>query len=44
MVWLGVYFKGVTPSVILDEGAVDHTIYIKKSVPRCIEIWESSFR
>ena len=30
MVWLGACFKGITSLVILDEGTVDHTVYIKK--------------
>ena len=30
MVWLGACSKGVTPLVILDEGTVDHSCYIKK--------------
>ena len=29
MVWLGTCSKGITPLVILDEGTVDHTVYIK---------------
>ena len=32
MVWLGACSKGITPLVILDEGTVDHTVYIKKCV------------
>ena len=35
MIWLS-----VTPLVILDDGTVGHTIYIKKSASRCIEIRE----
>ncbi|CAF1131772.1 unnamed protein product [Rotaria magnacalcarata] len=30
MVWLGACSKGVTPLVILDEGTVDHAVYIEK--------------
>jgi hypothetical protein len=30
MVWLGACSEGVTPLVILDEGTVDHAIYIEK--------------
>ncbi|CAF2133666.1 unnamed protein product, partial [Rotaria magnacalcarata] len=30
MVWLGACSKGLTPLVILDEGTVDHTVYIEK--------------
>ena len=30
MVWLGACYKGVTLLVILDEGTVDHTVYIEK--------------
>ena len=30
MVWLGVCSKGITPLVILEKGAVNHKVYIKK--------------
>ena len=33
MVCLGACSKGITPLVILDEGTVDHTVYIKKCFP-----------
>ena len=33
MVWLCACSKGITPLVILDEGTVDHTVYIKKVLP-----------
>ena len=33
MVWLGTCSKDVTSLVILDEGTVDHTVYIKKVLP-----------
>ena len=33
MVWLCVCSKGIMPLVILDEGTVDHTVYIKKVLP-----------
>ena len=33
MVWLGACSKGITPLVILNEGAVDHTVYIEKVLP-----------
>ena len=30
MVWLGPYFKNITPLVILNEGTADHAVYIEK--------------
>ena len=33
MVWLGACSKGIIPLVILDEGTVDHTVYVKKCFP-----------
>ena len=33
MAWLGACSKGITPLVILDEGTVDHTVYIEKVLP-----------
>jgi hypothetical protein len=33
MVWLGACSQGLTPLVILDEGCVDHTVYIEKMLP-----------
>ncbi|CAM4847524.1 unnamed protein product [Rotaria magnacalcarata] len=33
MVWLGACSKGLTPLVILDEGTVDHAVYIEKVLP-----------
>ena len=33
MVWLGACSKGITPLAILDEGTVDHTVYIRKVLP-----------
>ena len=35
MVWLVACSKGITPLVILDEGTVDHTVYIKK----CLQLY-----
>ena len=33
MVWLDVCSRSITPSVILDEGTVDHSCYIKNVLP-----------
>ena len=33
MVWLGACFKGITPLVILNEGTVDHAVYIERYFP-----------
>ena len=33
MVCLGTFSKGITPLMILDEGTVSHTVYIKKVFP-----------
>ena len=33
MVWLGACSNGTTPLVILDEGTVDHKVYIEKVLP-----------
>ena len=33
MVWLGACSKGITPLVILNEGTVDHAVYIEKVLP-----------
>ena len=33
MVWLGACSQGLTPLVILDEGSVDHRLYIKNVLP-----------
>ena len=33
MIWLGACSKSITPLMILDEGTVDHTVYIKKCFP-----------
>jgi len=38
MVWLGVCSKGVTPSVILGQGTVDHIEYIEKVLPIALNI------
>ena len=37
MVWLGACSKGLTPLVILDEGTVDHTVYIEKVLSVALE-------
>ena len=33
MVWLGACYKSTTPLVILNEGTVDHAVYIEKVLP-----------
>ena len=33
MIWLGGCSKGLAPLVILDEGTVDHTVYVEKVLP-----------
>ena len=43
MVWLGACFKGITPLVILDEGTVDHTVYIKKVLPVALKYGNETF-
>ena len=43
MVWLGACSKGITPLVILDEGTVDHTVYIKKVLPVAIKCGNETF-
>ena len=43
MVWLGACSKGITPLVILDEGKVDHTVYIKKVLPVALKYENETF-
>ena len=43
MVWLGVCSEGITPLVILDEGTVDHTIYIEKVLPVALKYGNQIF-
>ncbi|CAM4824412.1 unnamed protein product [Rotaria magnacalcarata] len=43
MVWLGACSKGVTPLVILDEGTVDHTVYIEKVFPVALKYGNQVF-
>ena len=43
MVWLGACSKGITPLVILDEGTVDHTVYIKKVLPIALKYGNETF-
>ena len=43
MVCLGACSKGVTPLVILDEGTVDHTIYIEKVLPVALKYGNEVF-
>ena len=43
MVWLGACSKGITPLVILDEGAVDHTVYIKRVLPVALQYGNETF-
>ena len=43
MVWLGACSKGITPLGILDEGTVDHTVYIKKVLPVALKYGNETF-
>ncbi|CAM4784202.1 unnamed protein product [Rotaria magnacalcarata] len=43
MVWLGACSKGVTPLVILDEGTVDHVLYIEKVLPVALKYGNQVF-
>ena len=43
MVWLGVCSEGITPLVILDEGTVDHTVYIEKVFPVALKYGNQVF-
>ena len=43
MIWLGACSKGITPLVILDEGTVDHTVYIKKVLPVTLKYGNETF-
>ncbi len=43
MVWLGACSKGLTPLVILDEGTVDHTVYIEKVLPVALKYGNKFF-
>ncbi|CAF5215756.1 unnamed protein product [Rotaria magnacalcarata] len=43
MVWLGACSKGLTPLVILDEGTVDHTVYIEKVLPVALKYGNQFF-
>ena len=43
MVWLGACSKGITPLVILDEGTVDHTVYIKKVLSVALKYGNETF-
>ena len=43
MVWLGACFKDITPLVILDEGTVDHAVYIKKVLPIGLKYGNGTF-
>ena len=43
MVWLGTRSKGITPLVILDEGTVDHTFYVKKVLPVALKYGNETF-
>ena len=43
MVWLGACSKDVTPLVILDEGTVDHTVYIEKMLPVALKYGKQVF-
>ena len=43
MVWLGACSMGITPLAILDEGTVDHTVYIKKVLPVALKYGNETF-
>ena len=43
MVWLGTCFKAITPLVILDEGRVDHSVYIKKVLSVVLKYGNDTF-
>ena len=43
LVWLRAYSKGITALVILDEGTVDHTVYIKKVLPLPLKYGNETF-
>ena len=43
MVWLGACSKGLTPLVILDEGTVDHTVYIENVLPVALKYGNQFF-
>ena len=40
---MGAYSNGVTPLVILDEEAIDHTVYIKKVLPVALKYGNETF-
>ena len=44
MVCLGASSKGITPLLILDEGTVDHTVYIEKVFPIALRYGNETFR
>ena len=39
MMWLDACSKGITPLVVLDEGTIDHTVYIEKVLPVALKYW-----
>ena len=43
MVWLGACSKRITPSVILDDGTVDHDYFIKKVLPVALKYGNKIF-
>ena len=43
MVWLGACSKGITSLVILDEGTVYHTVYIKRVLPVALKYGNETF-
>ena len=43
MVWLGASSKGIAPLFFLDEGTVDHTVYIKKVLPLALKYGNETF-
>ena len=43
MMWRGVCSKGITPSVILDDGTVGHMRYIEKVLPVALKYGNKVF-
>ena len=43
MVWLDVSSNGVTSLIILDDGTVDHTVYVEKLLPVALKYGNQVF-
>ena len=43
MVWLGACSKGLTPLIILDEGTMDHRLYIDQILPVALKYGDEGF-